>query len=163
VIVVVSNTSPINYLILIKYEHVLPALFGSVLVPPAVVAELSRAESPEAVRTWIENPPSWLVVRAATVIDPTIGLHLGEREAIALAEEVQAARILLDDKHARRIATQRGLKVVGTLAVLSEASERGLLSLDQALSDLGETNFRVDASLIEFIRRRTPRAPPLEH
>lgn len=116
-IVVVSNTSPLNYLVLIKQEEILPALFDDIVAPPAVVSELSREDTPEVVRKWMNNRPAWLRVETPKRVDPTIKLHPGEREAIALAEELGAARVLLDDKEARRVATERGLRVAGTLAV----------------------------------------------
>jgi hypothetical protein len=38
--IVVSDTSPLNYLVLIEAERFLPDLFGRVVIPPAVLAEL---------------------------------------------------------------------------------------------------------------------------
>jgi hypothetical protein len=58
--IVVSDTSPLNYLILIGQDHILPALFGQVFAPPAVVAELKRSKAPTLVSTWADNPPAWL-------------------------------------------------------------------------------------------------------
>ncbi len=48
--IVVSDTSPLNYLILIGQDHTLPALFGQVFAPPAVVAELKRSKAPALVK-----------------------------------------------------------------------------------------------------------------
>lgn len=55
--IVVSDTSPIRYLVLLQIEHILPALFGEIFVPPAVHAELRRANTPEIVRAWATRPP----------------------------------------------------------------------------------------------------------
>lgn len=41
--IVVSDTSPLNYLVLLDVVSVLPKLFGEVVVPPAVLTELARA------------------------------------------------------------------------------------------------------------------------
>lgn len=154
--IVVSNTSPLNYLILIEKDDVLAALFGTVLVPPAVVSELLREETPEVVRAWIANPPAWLRVLAPRRVDPSLDLDTGESEAIALAEELHADWILLDEVKARRIATARGLKVAGTLAVLFEAHERGLLDLRQAVEDLRRTTFYLDERLVQTVLDRLP-------
>lgn len=154
--IVVSNTSPLNYLILIEKDDVLAALFGTVFVPPAVVSELLREETPEVVRAWIANPPAWLRVLAPRRVDPSLDLDTGESEAIALAEELHADWILLDEVKARRIATARGLKVAGTLAVLFEAHERGLLDLRQAVEDLRRTTFYLDERLVQTILDRLP-------
>ena len=152
--IVVSNTSPVNYLVLLKKDYVFPAMFGAVFAPPAVVAELSSKGAPEAVRAWIGSPPSWLHVQSPRDVDRSLDLDTGEREAIALAQELNADRILLDEAKARRAAISRGLKVAGTLAVLFEASERGLLDLGQTINELGATNFYLDEKLVQAIMER---------
>lgn len=63
--IVVSDTSPINYLILIDQIQVLPHLFGQVILPQAVVEELTHERTPEAVRQWVAALPEWAVVRTA--------------------------------------------------------------------------------------------------
>jgi predicted nucleic acid-binding protein len=80
--------------------------------------------------------------------EPTARLGLGEREAIALACELKATQLLVDDRAARRIAVQRGLAITGTVGILEQAAERGLLSLPTALQTILRTNFRIDADVI---------------
>ena len=58
--IVVSDTSPLNYLILTDSIDVLPAIFGRVYAPSAVVNELSHPRSPQEVRTWASSLPEWL-------------------------------------------------------------------------------------------------------
>jgi predicted nucleic acid-binding protein len=58
--VVVADTGPINYLVLIGRSEILPALFERGLIPSAVRDELLRPEAPEAVRNWMNAPPAWL-------------------------------------------------------------------------------------------------------
>lgn len=60
--IVISNTSPLCYLVLIDLVEILPQLFGAVVIPEAVWQELSDERSPEAVRRWIAQPPAWLQV-----------------------------------------------------------------------------------------------------
>ena len=70
-----------------------------------------------------------------SVLDPALDfLDPGEREAIALTEELQADQLLLDDADARREAARRNLPFIGTLGVLREAARRELLDLRTALS-----------------------------
>jgi predicted nucleic acid-binding protein len=76
-------------------------------------------------------------------------LGRGEQDAIALAGELRADLVLMDDKDGRIEAERLGLTVVGTLGVLERAAERGLLDLPTALTHLQATNFYVDAALIE--------------
>jgi hypothetical protein len=69
--IVVSNTTPLNDLILIESDHVLPALFGRVYAPSAVLKELSHPKSPEAVRVWASHPPARLTVQDPSQIGPS--------------------------------------------------------------------------------------------
>jgi len=86
-----------------------------------------------------------------------VQLDEGEREAIALAEEVRADLLLVDDWEARLEAQRRHLRVVGTLRVLADGASRGLTDLEEAFHRLLRTNFRVNsellASLLEEHRR----------
>ena len=104
------------------HTHVLPPLYGHVTVPPPVIAELSRAQTPDRVRTWVANSPDWLYVQApAKALDVVRrDLGAGERDAIGLAVEVSADALLVDDRDARREAERLGLPVLGTLRVLAE-------------------------------------------
>jgi predicted nucleic acid-binding protein len=88
--VVVADTSPINYLVLIAHIDVLQQLYGRILIPPAVLAELRHPVAPKPVRDWADRAPKWV-----EVLSPKSNLFLaqldpGENEAIALATEVHA-------------------------------------------------------------------------
>lgn len=78
-------------------------------------------------------------------------IEAGEREAILLAEHLKADLVLLDDLRARRIAKARGLSVVGTLGILGDASQRGLINFRETIDALKATNFRVSDKLIESL------------
>jgi predicted nucleic acid-binding protein len=153
-LIVVSNTSPLNYLVLLKKDFVLPALFGTVIAPPAVAAELSREQAPQSVREWIAARPVWLKIQAPRSTDATLDLDIGEKEAIALALELNADRILLDESKARQAAKALGLRVAGTLAILFEAGERGLLDFKQTIHELRQTTFYLDDKLIQALLDR---------
>ena len=61
--VVVSDTTPLHYLILIGADSVLGKLYGQVFVPPAVMQELSHPAAPPENAAWIKSPPVWLLVQ----------------------------------------------------------------------------------------------------
>jgi predicted nucleic acid-binding protein len=96
--IVISDTSPLCYLILIDAVELLPQLYGCVIIPEAVYAELAASGSPVKVQSWINHHPSWLEVQSpADTLDVILGqLDAGERAAIALAEQLQADLVLLD-------------------------------------------------------------------
>ena len=156
---VVADTSPLNYLVLIGHQDVLPRLFGRVLIPGAVLHELQNVGSSNVVREWAVNHPDWLTVRDPAQIDPLPGLDPGETAAICLAREVRADRLLIDDLDGRRIAGSYGIRVEGTLGVLVDAAVSGLVNLRDAMGRLKATSFRaapalLDDILLEFERRQ---------
>lgn len=158
--IVVSDTSPLNYLVLIRAEHVLPILFGRIIAPPAVLTELRRPKAPAMVRLWAATPPAWLEIQPPTTVIGTTRLGLGESEAIALAQELKADAVLIDERDGTKFAQGLGLHVVGTLGVLERAAEKGLLSLPVAIADLRRTTFRGPAQLIaEYLQRDQARRP----
>lgn len=97
---IVSDTTPLNYLVLIKATDILPRLYERVVLPPAVRAELSAPEAPEPVREWISSNPAWLeVLRCSKAGDADLArLDTGEREAILLATELGASLLLMDER-----------------------------------------------------------------
>src|SRR3990172_11287050 len=111
--IVVSDTPPLNYLVLLGVEHVLPVLLGEVIVPPGVLSELIRPETPDVVRQWASQPPAWLHIQAPASIMTELDLDQGETEAISLSLELKADSLLMDDRKGRRAATERGLTTIG--------------------------------------------------
>jgi predicted nucleic acid-binding protein len=148
--IVVADTSPINYLVLIGHVEILALIYQQVLVPRAVFEELNAADAPAQVRAWLAQKPRWLEVRSHEPTPDTSLDYLGrgERAAIALAQSVKADRLIVDDGDARREATRRGVPIIGLLGVLLEASRRGLLDLSETIEKLRQTTFYVSDELI---------------
>lgn len=102
--IVVADSGPLHYLILLEQVDLLRRFYGQVLVPEAVANELSTSSAPVVVRDWITAPPSWVEVRPVApdvVAAITDDLDLGERSAIALAETVHADLLLIDEAAGR--------------------------------------------------------------
>ncbi len=129
--IVVSDTSPINNLAAINHLHLLHQLYGTVLIPEAVYRELADPNFPVAGANEVQTL-DWIQSRAIT--DRTIvevlsnELDIGEAEAIALAVEVQADRVLIDERRGRLIANRLNLQYTGILGVLVEAKSQGLIA-----------------------------------
>ena len=126
--IVVSDTSPVTALLTIAQADLLRQLFGEVIIPTAVQAELLRT-----------HPvlPDWLRVHA-----PKDGgkagfyaqsVDRGEAEAIALAEELHADHLLIDERKGRRLAQQQGVPVVGLLGVILMAKRARLIPSARSL------------------------------
>ena len=152
---VVADTGPLNYLVLIEAVDVLPRLFEQVLVPAAVYDELTHADAPGPVHAFIAQKPLWLEVRPNpndSVDDATeSALDEGERAAIALATSVGADLILMDDRAGVAVAYRLGLTVTGTLGVLDLAARRGLIDLATAFAKLKATNFRYPPQIMDAL------------
>ncbi len=156
--VVVSDTSPLHYLILCGVDQVLAQLFEQVVIPPTVFAELQQPNTPSMVQEWMRSMPAWVSVQTPTSLDYSLDLDAGELEAICLAREIHAAAVLTDDRAGRHAAAQCGLPVIGTLGLLEQAAVRGWIDLPQTLERLRLTNARLDQKLVEaVIERHTAR------
>jgi predicted nucleic acid-binding protein len=147
-ILVVADTSPIHYLVQIDAIDVLARLFDQVVIPHAVLQELLSHSTPSEVRQWAVNLPAWASVRTARSL-PSLRLGGGETEAIALAKELRAFAILLDDNEARRMAHQQGLAVTGTIGILEHAAALDLVNLPDAIGKIRRTTFYASDALLQ--------------
>lgn len=151
---VVADTSPLNYLAWIGLADILHSVYGRVVIPPEVRAELLAENTPTVVKAWANDMPPWVEIRAAATYPPLhdagfIALDSGERAAILLAMELKPAALLIDERAGSAIARRFGLSVTGTLGVLDEASRRKLISLPDAITRLKTTSFRYPKAIVE--------------
>lgn len=156
--IVVADTTPLNYLILIDEVDLLPVLFGQVLLPQAAFQELQHPKTPPQVRQWMAHLPAWLEVRTvASVASPALmNLDIGEREAIQLALELGVSTVLIDEAEGRLVAEAFHLEVRGTLGILERGSKLGKTDFRQALSKLEQTRFRLSSAVWTAFLKRNP-------
>jgi predicted nucleic acid-binding protein len=160
--IVVASTSPIYYLLLIGEIDVLPQLFERAIVPQAVCDELNAQGVPTQLQNWIAQPPAWLEIQSV-VNEPDANLerlYPDEREAILLAEQLEANLLVLDTKAARQIAVARGFKVTSLLGLLDEAARESYINLPTAVERLRQTSFRTSPTLLQSLLARHPQANP---
>ncbi len=153
-ILVVADTSPLNYLIQMGCQEILTALYGRVLAPRAVIRELMHPQAPAEVHVWPGSNPGWLEIwdLSAPPDAAMRGLDVGEAEAIQLAENELADLLLIDERKGAMFAQGRGIRVTGTLGVLLQASRQGLVEID-ALEWLQLTDFRCTPQLLDAVRK----------
>jgi predicted nucleic acid-binding protein len=150
--IVVADTGPINYLVLIEAIDLLPKLFDLVCVPQTVFGELTHHDTPPAVRTWVGQAPDWFKVDPDPTImsdETTAHLDAGEQAAIALAVAIKADLVLMDDRAGVMAAREMGLRATGTLGVLDLAARRGLVDLAAAFTRLKTTGFYYRQGLLD--------------
>jgi predicted nucleic acid-binding protein len=154
--IVVADTSPLNYLVLIDEIGLLPTLFGQVVVPETVLSELKHPKAPSKVRQWFNRPPAWLTGHAAiSISNPALmRLDRGEREAIQLALDLGVDTVLIDEAEGRQLAEAFHLEVRGTLGILERGARLGKVDCRQVLRKLEQTNFRLSRTVREAFLRR---------
>ena len=157
---VVSDTSVLHYLSVIKQFHCLPKLFGQIFVPPAVWKELNcRLDLPAYTFALDATTAGWLKVEPPhdkqAVYSLLSSLGAGESEAIILAKELQPSLLLMDDLDGRLMARKLQVPVTGTIGILSRARKHGLIvKLKPLLDELIATHrFRFDSELYTKILR----------
>lgn len=148
--IVVADTSPLHYLILIDQIDVLEPMYGRIVIPTAVRDEMLRPEAPSAVRSWAINLPLWVEVHTpeSAAYPLSRNLDLGEWEAISLALTLKAPILIIDETRGRKEAQAHGLRVIGTLGILRDAHDLNLLDIRDAIQQLQTTNFRIPTEII---------------
>ena len=151
----VVNTSPLVFLGNLGRLELLRHEGREVYIPRAVAEEI--AEKPDAAAQAVQaSCATWIQVRNVTdetaVALVQASLHKGEAEAIVLATELHAERLVMDDQDARRFANRCGLTVIGTLGILLAAKQRGAIaSLRAEINALASLGFRANPRLVTAV------------
>ena len=126
----VSDTSPISNLASIGHLDLLRRQFSVLWIPDAVAEELAAHPDPIALAA-IQAAVRDQWIRAAAPKSPILqslllsSLHKGEAQAIALAVDLKADTVIIDEQEGRRLAAQAGLAVTGVLGILLRAKRAG--------------------------------------
>jgi predicted nucleic acid-binding protein len=158
-VIVVADTSVILNLACVGRADLLQQLYREVWIPQKVAEEFGW-------QTCV-NPrfhglqlPSWAQIRGPMAIPEKLRSHEslddGEREALALALEIRADAILIDEENGREVATELGLRRIGILGILLRAREQGLIpTLKPILNTLkNDANFWISEPLYEHILKQ---------
>ncbi|MCC5667552.1 DUF3368 domain-containing protein [Nostoc sp. CHAB 5784] len=154
--IIVSDTSPINNLAAINHLHLLQQLYGTVLIPEAVYRELTDPNFPVVGATEVQT---FIWIQTCLVQDRILveafsnELDIGEAEAIALALEMKADQVLIDERRGRMVAAKVNLSYTGILGILVEAKSQKLISAVKPLLDalINQAGFWVAEPLYERV------------
>lgn len=158
---VICDAGPLIALALVDELRLLRALFGQVLVPPAVREECLAGGGADAERIRAALDQGWLQVERPggdrEPLSPSLGP--GESEAIRLAVALgPEALLVVDDRLARRYALARGVPIVGTVRLLVEAERLGLLEdAGSVVRAMAAHGYRVSSALLERVQERVRR------
>lgn len=155
--IIISDTTPIISLIKINRLDLLEKLFVEVLIPDAVFKELTTntlfTNEAEIVKkssflkvSSVQNQKSLQLLQAVS------GLDDGESEAIILADELKSNILLMDERKGRKVAQKLGITITGTIGILIQAYNEGIISdieVKSYLNQLKNSNIRLSESLIQ--------------
>jgi predicted nucleic acid-binding protein len=157
-VIVISDTSAITNLAAIQHLSLLPQLYAQIIIPKAVYHELADINPPVPGTVEVRSAP-WLQVKSVvnrTVVEQLqneASLDLGESEAIALAIELKAELLLIDERRGRAKANRLGLRITGLLGILVEAKHQNLVTAVKPLMDalIATSEFRISSALYNQI------------
>lgn len=156
--IIVSDTSPINNLAAIGSLYLLQQLYTTVIIPEAVYRELTDPSFPVAGTIEVQTL-EWIQTRSVsdcTIIEALSNeLDRGEAEAIALALELKATQVLIDERRGRLVAARLNLRYTGILGILVEAKSKRLIPAVKPLLDalINQAGFWIAAPLYDSVLR----------
>lgn len=153
--IVVSDTTALTHLAKINLLHVLQSLYQEILIPDAVHRELSQVNPQQVGALQVLNA-KWIKVRPVNdtlLVDRLrVTLDAGESEAIALAIELHADVLIIDEVKGRAVARQLVKKIIGMGGILIEAKKAGIIhAVKPHLIALKQTDFRLADNLMQLI------------
>jgi predicted nucleic acid-binding protein len=157
--IVVSDTSPITNLAAIGQLDLLRELYGNLVIPTAVYNEMAGVNKlvPGAIEVqtlaWIQTQAVTNYQQVTQIQASQNNIDLGEAEAHALALELQANLLLMDERRGRAVATNYGINVTGILGVILQAKRNGLIIAVKPVIDrlINQVDFRVSSQLYAAI------------
>jgi predicted nucleic acid-binding protein len=152
---IISKSTPLIAFAQIGKLKLLEGIVGRVLVPEAVWEEVTG--SSERIGAEPIRDASWVEMRAVAMVasDLLLLLDRGEAEVIALAEQLGAEEVLLDERAARAVALARGLNVIGSVGLLIRAKQRGLIeAVRPFLDQMQAQGMRYSRRFIEEVLRQ---------
>jgi len=157
-VIVISNTSAITNLAAIHNLQLLLQLYSQVMIPEAVYRELADIDPPVPGTLEVQRA-SWLEVReivnreVVERLQDEVRLDSGESEAIAVALELNADMLLIDERRGRAKADRLGVRITGLLGILVEAKQKNLIVAVKPLIDelIAKSEFRVSSALYSQI------------
>ena len=150
---IVSNTSPISNLAVIGQLDLLQQVYGKIIIPQAVADEIAKVTAIYGQAAAVPHQ-AWITIQSVgdlTMVEKLRSkkLDLGESEAIALAHELGAELLLIDEQLGRKITVNEGLNITGLVGVILEAKNKEFISQIKPRLDalMMQAKFRISSQL----------------
>ena len=163
--VVIADTGPLIILAGIDQLSLLPAMYTQIAIPEAVHAELQLGSSHRETKTlancfqqgWLQVVP---VASSSTLEKLKQIVDSGEAEAILLAETINCRFLLIDDRKGRRVAVNRGHKVVGVAGLLLAAKQQKRIeAVTPLINQMAALGYRLSSGLCREISQLAQENP----
>ncbi|MEA2032194.1 MAG: DUF3368 domain-containing protein [Euryarchaeota archaeon] len=157
--IIVSDSGPLIALSKLNLLFILQELFGEIVIPLEVWKEVVERGKGKAGSEAVEKA-KWIKVQEVrdelSVEVLCRDIDRDEAEAIILAKRINAEMLILDEKIPREIAVAIGLRVVGSLALIHEGIERGMVNqtLAEITKKMRQRRIWVSDEVIEEITKR---------
>ena len=159
--IVISDTTPLISLLKIERLDLLEKIFGQVFIPDGVFNELIQNKNYTQEANMIISS-DFIVTKsvsdrkAVEILEKTTSLDRGESEAIILFSELKAELMLMDERRGREVALKLKIPLLGTLGVLLEAFDKGIISceqMEQYLNEFQKQNRRFSRKIMSVVKR----------
>ena len=139
--IIISYTTPIITLLKINQLDLLQKLFQEIYIPESVYDELTQnlkyiSESEIIKNSKFIKKESIKDHQAVSLLKRATGLDLGESEAIILSDEKKADLLIIDEVKGRMVAKNMGLKIMGTIGILTLAYEEAKISKNDVIKSI---------------------------
>jgi predicted nucleic acid-binding protein len=153
--IVVSDTTILSNLLKIGKIELLKDLFGEIILPESVYKEINSLISKRPELEFFKNQ-DWIQIKSIKNLDLLkkllVELDDGEAEAICLANELNANKLLIDEKLGRAVAEKLNIEIIGTLGIIVEAKNKHLIeSIEDVMIELKDIGFWIHESLYQKI------------
>ena len=156
--IVVSNTSPLIGLSQIGLIELPRNLWGKLYIPEAVLVEVLKKEPGyREIEKAVQE--GWIIAKEAqnrTVVEALSEIFgPGESECLALAKEIGAQLLIIDEQRGRKMAKRLGLKITGVVGMLVMAMQKDMLApeeLGSSVELLQKFGFRLSKELILWVK-----------
>ena len=157
---IVADTGPLIALGRVDHLDLLRRLYRQIVIPPAVLGELAigsgragaAALGSALAAGWLSVQP---LANQRVVLELGQLLDIGEAEAIALTEQLDARFLLIDEAAGRQIARRRGVSVTGVASVLLSAKASGaVVAVRPIIEELSNAGYRLSSRLVSSVLER---------
>jgi len=154
--IVVSDTSALANLAIVDHLWLLESIYQTVIIPDVFARELAAASNPiipAILQAGCIQPQPLTNSELVNQLQQERGLDAGEANAIALALELQADDLLIDERLGRQEALRLGLSIIGILGILLVAKQKSLIPQVQPVMDalISQAGFRVSSQLYQRV------------